>query len=424
MRRHNYAIIMAFLCQVAALFAQNEAVTIKAKDKTIVNPLVIFPSGKTLECDDCTLIGFGAAVDLNFINSLSKSGANVSLVNDSATPGNSKYYGTDSGGTKGFFTLPSGGTWGSITGTLSDQTDLQTALDAKLNGPIGGATTNVQINDAGALYGDSGLTYNKTTKQFTVTGPASGSGNANVKMSPSSTGNATAGISLDTNESQTLSILATGSGYAIGIPAWTNRTGVIHSGLTNGITIYSATGPIWFSANGDSNGHDKTASLTNGTFDVLTGYQKGGAEFPIASNGIPVRTAANTWSAITDNSANWNTPPHSVTLVVDGGGIVLGTGTKNPVKIPYGGTLTGWVMMCKPSGSVTADVFRATDGAGLPVTSIIGAGTKPSITTDVENSSTSFTNWTSTTLTAKDNLAVDLSGITDATYVQLTLYFR
>src|SRR5574343_66258 len=34
----------------------------------------------------------------------------LSLVNDSASPGVSKYYGTDSGGTKGFFTLPSPGT--------------------------------------------------------------------------------------------------------------------------------------------------------------------------------------------------------------------------------------------------------------------------------------------------------------------------
>lgn len=34
----------------------------------------------------------------------------LALVNDAASPGNSKYYGTDAGGTKGFFNLPSGGT--------------------------------------------------------------------------------------------------------------------------------------------------------------------------------------------------------------------------------------------------------------------------------------------------------------------------
>lgn len=116
---------------------------------------------------------------------------------------------------------------------------------------------------------------------------------------------------------------------------------------------------------------------------------------------------------------------HSVTFAVDGSGTVLTTGTKNPIKIPYGGTLQGWVMTCKPSGSVTADVYRSANGAGLPVTSIVGgSGTKPAVASNVENSSTSFTSWTSTTLTAKDNLAINLSGITTATYVQLTLYFK
>ncbi len=112
-----------------------------------------------------------------------------------------------------------------------------------------------------------------------------------------------------------------------------------------------------------------------------------------------------------------------VTFVVDAGG-VLTTGTKNPIKITHGGTLLGWTMMAKPSGSVTADVFRAADGAGLPVTSIIGAGTKPAISSNVENSSVSFTSWTSTTLTAKDNLAISLSGISTSTYMELTLYYQ
>jgi hypothetical protein len=114
---------------------------------------------------------------------------------------------------------------------------------------------------------------------------------------------------------------------------------------------------------------------------------------------------------------------HAVTLAVDGSSAVVTAGTKNPIKIPYGGTLTGWLLIGTPSGSVTVDILRAADGAGLPVTSIVGAGTKPSLSSAVENSSTSFTSWTSTTLTAKDNLAISLSGITACTYVSLVLYF-
>jgi hypothetical protein len=115
---------------------------------------------------------------------------------------------------------------------------------------------------------------------------------------------------------------------------------------------------------------------------------------------------------------------HSVTFFVDGAGTALTAGIKNPIKIPYGGTLLGWTMMCKPSGSVTADVLRAANGAGLPVTSIVGGGTKPAVATNVENASASFAGWTSTVLTANDNLAINLTAAATATYCQLTLFYQ
>ncbi len=116
--------------------------------------------------------------------------------------------------------------------------------------------------------------------------------------------------------------------------------------------------------------------------------------------------------------------PHSVTFYVDGQGSVVSTGTKNPIKIPFGGTLKGWLLIGKPSGSVSVDIFRAADGAGLPVTSIIGSATKPALASAVENSATTFASWTSTELTAKDNLAISLSGVSTCTYVAFTLYFQ
>ena len=158
-----------------------------------------------------------------------------------------------------------------------------------------------------------------------------------------------------------------------------------------------------------------------------------------STQGVVLYSGASSWSALaTGTSGNvltthgasanptWTSiiVTHSVTFVVDGAGGLLTSGTKNPIKIPYGGTLNGWLLIGKPSGSVTVDIFRAADGAGLPVTSIVGAGTKPALSSAVENSSTSFTSWTSTTLTAKDNLAISLSGISTSTYCALTLYYQ
>lgn len=81
--------------------------------------------------------------------------------------------------------------WGGITGTLSNQTDLQSALDLKvptsrtltINGTAldlsanrswtvsatpGGSDTQIQFNDSGAFGGDDDFTYNKTTNALFI----------------------------------------------------------------------------------------------------------------------------------------------------------------------------------------------------------------------------------------------------------------
>ncbi len=122
------------------------------------------------------------------------------------------------------------------------------------------------------------------------------------------------------------------------------------------------------------------------------------------------------------------TQTHFVTFDIDGVGIVLSTGTKNPYKIKYGGTLVAWSAMCVPSTggtcSVSFDLLRAANAAGLPTVSMVGAGTKPLISADVEASGTTFPSWTSTTITAGDNLAISLSGITTAKYAEITFWWK
>lgn len=85
--------------------------------------------------------------------------------------------------------------WGSISGTLSNQTDLQNALNAKqdtlvsgtniktinsssilgsgnlsITASAAGSNTQVQFNDSGSIGGDAGLTYDKTTDNLIVAG--------------------------------------------------------------------------------------------------------------------------------------------------------------------------------------------------------------------------------------------------------------
>lgn len=472
-----------------------------------------------------------------------------------SAPGVSKYYGTDGTGTLGYFGLPNSAVWGLITGTLSNQTDLQNALNAKQNtltlgnltdagtdgitvtggtGAVIGSGTSLSQHVAdgthnGYLSSTDWNTFSSGSAGGTVTniattspitgGPITTTGTLGLNVGVDHAFTAAQSITISDSSPNTVAynILSLGhhltsgttlTGFGAGMQFALDDTAVTN--LTAGTINVS-----WITPTHNSNTSQMDLALRDGTLlqtkarlfssggfsvnnlvdpgagiiSANTGFKIGGTEFPIASNGIPIRTAANTWSVLTigtglnltgttlavntptptstptatptatatatatstptatatatptptatavtltidgvaqqiDTNRTWN-EDHSVTFVVDGAGIVLGTGTKNPVKIPFGGTLQGWTATCKPSCSITIDVLRAADGAGLPVTSIVGlTGTKPFITTAVENSSTDFTNWTSTTLAAKDNLAISLSGITAATYVELTLYYK
>jgi len=67
-------------------------------------------SGNEAEYYHLDLSTYLDVINISFVESVVKDSLNqVSLVNDENDPGNSKYYGTDSGGTKGWFDLPTAG---------------------------------------------------------------------------------------------------------------------------------------------------------------------------------------------------------------------------------------------------------------------------------------------------------------------------
>ncbi len=123
------------------------------------------------------------------------------------------------------------------------------------------------------------------------------------------------------------------------------------------------------------------------------------------------------------SSAGVVTTTKNVTFTTNGLGIVLSSGTKLPIKIHPGGTLAKWTAMCSPSGSVSWDLLRSANAGGLPVTSMVGVGTKPTISSGVENHGT-ITDWDFTVLSDNDNLNITLSGISTCTWAEITFYWQ
>lgn len=63
-----------------------------------------------------------------------------------------------------------GGTWGSITGTLSSQTDLQSALNAKLNAVLAVMNRILYTNGSGAVVGSDDIQWDDTNKAIWIGG--------------------------------------------------------------------------------------------------------------------------------------------------------------------------------------------------------------------------------------------------------------
>lgn len=238
--------------------------------------------------------------------------------------------------------------------------------------------------------------------------------------------------------------MASGSGAAAAgtLTGDTLASGVIHSSLRDFGTL---TNHLIFTDNTydiGASGATRPRTLYLGTSIIvptvtattLTGAA-GGVTLDASGFDGKLTTSDNTLQEVAqklDDLSTGSAQTHALTFTVDGAGQPLVTGVGIPVKTPWGGTLSGYTMTCSPSGSVTVNIFRAADTAGLPVISIIdnaggggGSGTLPAISGGVEGKSTTFTSWGSTTLTAFDNLALNLTTVDGVvTKCTLVLYYQ
>lgn len=142
------------------------------------------------------------------------SSGTVQLVNDNATPGNSKYYGTDASGTKGFFNVSIGapgglntqlqynnnGVFGGITGAVTDGTAVS-LTNAHLLSPT--------INGAGV--GLATLAYPNTSSSATITFPTVTGTLATLAGTEALTNKSVNGVTLTTGGGTTTFLNANGT---------------------------------------------------------------------------------------------------------------------------------------------------------------------------------------------------------------------
>lgn len=128
--------------------------------------------------------------------------------------------------------------------------------------------------------------------------------------------------------------------------------------------------------------------------------------------------------------SNWNadhtgTAPYSTAfeIVLENGGSVLATGIFCDIDIPFSGTVTGWVMLADQSGSCVIDLWKD-EFANYPPTvadSMIGAGTKPNLSSAAASYNVPPLGWTTTALAGGQTLRVNIDSATTVTRVTLSL---
>lgn len=240
-----------------------------------------------------------------------------------------------------------GPVWGGITGTLSDQADLQAALDAKENSLTPGDITSADdTNVTLTLGGDvTGAVINSAGVSFTL-------------------------------------------GWTGVLPQ--SRGG---TGATTTLAHY------YFGNNSASSAPPDFHPINfNELLGVATPSQAG---LPIggATGQILQKTSG------ADYNASWVTPASvvitgSIVCVFDGSGGVVSGGADFYISVPYTGTITEAVLLGDQSGSIIIEVRKCTfaqfdAGATHPVAGDkINSFTPPTLSSSSKSSDTSLSGWT------------------------------
>lgn len=111
-----------------------------------------------------------------------------------------------------------------------------------------------------------------------------------------------------------------------------------------------------------------------------------------------------------------------ITFAIDGGGLVLTSGVKADVYVPYACTITAATMLADQTGSVTVDIKKCAYGSFPGSLASITASSAPAITAGNQKSQdTTLSSWT-TSISAGDVLEFEITGTpTSITRLNLTL---
>lgn len=295
--------------------------------------------------------------------------------------------------------------WGGITGTLSAQTDLNTALAAKV-------PTTTTVNGH-ALSGNVTVSASDLT---TGTLPHAQLPTLVSGDIPNNAAN-TSGTAANATLAAAATALAANPGNC---SAGNLPRGVDASGTAEGCA------PVNLAT--ESTGTVPAGQIPNPSASTLGGIESFVAVThqwirQISTSGVP--TASQPACAdISDAVSTCNTlPVHSVTFVIDGGGSAIATGAcKLFLPVRAAGTINKVELTADQSGSITVDIWKA---AGAIPTSgnKISASAPATLSSAQINQTSSLTGWT-TSVSVDDVFGCTVASVTTVTRVTVQIWYQ
>ncbi len=160
---------------------------------------------------------------------------------------------------------------------------------------------------------------------------------------------------------------------------------------------------------------------------ALNAYKWGGASPLVAGDIVIGSTYRATYNLALNGGAGGfavdcigvNNNVAVIPFIISGGGVAITTGAKGFLPVPWACTISSWSLIADQSGSITIDILRLNNA--VPVTSIVGAGTKPALSAAQFAGLQTPSGWTSTALAANDWLGFTVSTVATVTQVTLAL---
>ena len=85
----------------------------------------------------------------------------------------------------------------------------------------------------------------------------------------------------------------------------------------------------------------------------------------------------------------------AIEFVIDGGGLVITTGVKGDVQVPFACTITAATLLADQSGSIVVDIWTDTNANYPPtVADSITAAAKPTLSATTKSTDSTLTGWT------------------------------